>query len=351
MVERSAIDAVVAQYGNVLAGVQRVEPLGRGLINDTFAVEADAGAFVLQRLNPIFDPRIHENIEAVTRRLEHCGIPTPHLCRTDDEALWVEHDSGAWRLMTRLRGVSFDAVSDPAQAAAAAALLGRFHGALDGLDHTFVAMRSGVHDTPRHLQHLRDCLGQHRAHRLFPDVEPLAEAIFAAVDVLPAIDGVPDRAVHGDPKFNNILFEGPHPPADRQAVGLVDLDTVGPMPLHLEMGDAWRSWCNPRGEDESKATFDLAIFEASARSWASHRGFDLSAEEREGLLYGVDWITVELASRFLADALAESYFGFDASRYATRGEHNLVRARGQLALHEVVVACRQPRAEILGAAL
>lgn len=45
--------------------------------------------------------------------------------------------------------------------------------------------------------------------------------------------------------------------------GIVSLDTVGRMPLHREFGDAWRSWCNPGGEDQTAATFDMDVFAAS----------------------------------------------------------------------------------------
>jgi hypothetical protein len=77
-------------------------------------------------------------------------------------------------------------------------------------------------------------------------------------------------------------------------------------------------------------------------------GVHLTEAERRALLAGVEWISLELASRFAADALLESYFGWDARRFPGRGEHNLVRARGQLALHEAFVAMRKERAAILG---
>ena len=41
-------------------------------------------------------------------------------------------------------------------------------------------------------------------------------------------------------------------------------------------------------------------------------------------------MALELAVRFAADALRESYFGWDAERFESCGHHNLVRARGQL---------------------
>jgi len=46
-------------------------PLGTGLINRTFLVEEGGSRSVLQRVNPIFEPRIHENILAVTNALRH----------------------------------------------------------------------------------------------------------------------------------------------------------------------------------------------------------------------------------------------------------------------------------------
>ena len=50
---------------------------------------------------------------------------------------------------------------------------------------------------------------------------------------------------------------------------------------------------------------------------------------------------------FAADALREEYFGWDRARFARAGEHNLLRARGQWALHEDVVRLRAERARRL----
>src|SRR3989338_7349243 len=41
-------------------------------------------------------------------------------------------------------------------------------------------------------------------------------------------------------------------------------------------------------------------------------------------------ITLELACRFMTDYFVDDYFGWDASRYASRRAHNLARARGQI---------------------
>jgi hypothetical protein len=75
------------------------------------------------------------------------------------------------------------------------------------------------------------------------------------------------------------------------------------------------------------------------------------AETRHALVLGVEWVSLELAARFAADALLESYFGWDARRFPGRGEHNLLRARGQWSLHEAFVATRAEREAMLESAL
>ncbi|MCR9163190.1 MAG: phosphotransferase enzyme family protein [Nannocystaceae bacterium] len=345
-------DEVTAEQGRAVLDafgfdvVATVEPLGSGLINDTFAVSADGSQWILQRVHTVFSPQIHHNIAAVTEHLSAKGVPTPLLRPSAGGALWVERDGRAWRVMTRLRGVTFDAVRTSAQARAAAAALGRFHRGLEDLEHAFVGLRAGVHDTPAHLQRLRAALEGHAEHRLYDQVAPLAERLLAKAAALPDLAGLPTRVAHGDPKLNNVMFAGPQGPLAETAVGLIDLDTVGPMPLHLELGDAWRSWCNPKGEDETQAIFDLDVFEASVRGYASD-GPTLRSGEREALVFGVEIITLELAARFLADALAESYFGWNPQRFASAGEHNLARARGQFSLHEASLATRTQRARLL----
>jgi Ser/Thr protein kinase RdoA (MazF antagonist) len=328
----------------------RVRPLGRGLINQTYLIERDGNRFVLQRLAAIFPPTINDNIAAVTDALAQAGLLTPRLLPTGRGRWCLElgEDGGVWRLQTFVAGATFDRVQSPAQAEAAAALVARFHRAVDGLGHRFRGLREGVHDTPRHLARLREAMAQHPGHRLGGQVAALAEAIFRQAQSLPPLQALPARICHGDLKLNNILFAGETAPASQTALCLIDLDTVGPQSLAYELGDAWRSWCNLSGEDTAVARIDLEVFRASFDSYARAIGRALDEIERRALLGSVEWISLELAARFAADALNENYFGWDARRYPGRGEHNLVRGRGQLALHEAFVTTRAERAAILG---
>lgn len=330
-----------------LAGAA-VEPFGSGLINTTYKVtRSDGVATVLQRLNPIFDASIHHNILAVTEALARAGLDTPRLLPTRSGDAWLELDGEIWRMQTLIAGVSFDALADVEQAHAAGRFVGRWHAALVELDHAFVGLRVGVHDTPRHLARLRDAVEQCTGHRLYANVEPLATAVLDAAARLPALPSCPERIAHGDLKINNMMFAGHDAHGRRSPLALIDLDTVAPMPLAHELGDAWRSWCNRADENQPQARFDLELFAASLSGWQAGIGAPPSAEEREALLLGPEWISLELACRFAADALFESYFGWDPTRHAGRGEHNLARARGQWSLHQAIAETRSQRSELL----
>jgi Ser/Thr protein kinase RdoA (MazF antagonist) len=331
-----------------------ISPLPGGLINRTLLLEADDARAILQKVNPIFSPRIHENIAAVTSRLAQAGVTTPLLVATRTGAPYVagpELGEGVWRMMTHVEGVGFDAVTTPRQARSAGLLIARFHRALDGLPHEFVGMRANVHDTPRHLRRLAEVASTRSQHRLGAEVRALAEEIATAAERLPALPVLAPRVCHGDLKFSNVLFADHEPPASERAVCLIDLDTVGPLSLAYELGDAWRSWCNRAGEDTTLAVLDLDVMRSSLEGYREGLSGGLDAETRRALVLGVEWVSLELAARFAADALLESYFGWDPRRYPGRGEHNLVRARGQWSLHGAFVETRAAREEMLERAL
>ncbi|HHQ14534.1 MAG TPA: hypothetical protein ENK16_05860 [Chromatiales bacterium] len=207
-------------------------------------------------------------------------------------------------------------------------MLARFHRALDGLQHRFANPRLGVHDTDRHLARLRSALSDHQNHPRYRDVKPLARQILDLAGELDRLRPMPDRIVHGDPKINNMLFD----PISGAGRALVDLDTVGMMPLPLELGDAFRSWCNPAGEDDRSGEFSVELFAAGLEGYVSVAAGWLTADELVEVIPAVRTIITELAARFCADALYEDYFGWDPERFSSRSEHNQVRAAGQLAL-------------------
>ncbi len=315
-----------------------VRPFGTGLINKTFLVEAPGGErAVFQRLHPVFAGSVNEDIDAVTRHLDMKGLVTTRVIPAGDGALFVDDpvDARPWRALTLVNGTSVDRIDSPTRASAGGALVAQFHRAVSDLTYPYKHVRVGVHDTHKHLANLARALDEHPAHRLFDVVETTALEILRAGKELADFSKLPARNSHGDLKISNVLFDD-----GGRGICLIDLDTLGLMPWPHEMGDALRSWTNLLGEDVESAAVDVDIFRAAVSGYASQAHGFVTAAEREALVDGFFTICLELSSRFLADALQENYFGWNESKFRTRGEHNLLRARGQWSLAQSVQSKR-----------
>jgi hypothetical protein len=107
------------------------------------------------------------------------------------------------------------------------------------------------------------------------------------------------------------------------------------MPIELEIGDALRSWCNVEAEDSLNARFSADVFAAACQGYGR-----LDRAVAEMLPDATAKIATELAARFCADALEESYFGWDAQRFRSASEHNQTRCRAQLTLAADILSQR-----------
>ena len=301
-----------------------------GLINQTFVAGAPP-RYAVQRVNPLFSPRVHDDIEAVTAHLAARGLVTPRLVRTDAGALWAtDEDGGVWRVLTWVPGRTLNRITSPKNAAEAGALVARFHAAVADLEWEYRSVRPGAHDTLGHMRRL-----EASASSAAGDARAVADVILADWATWQGRLDLPEHHAHGDLKVSNLRFDD-----EGRGVCLLDLDTLARIPLDVELGDAWRSWCNPVGEDSAESVFDVAVFEASAAAYQGVRS--IPAEEREALVAGVERIALELASRFCRDVFEDCYFGWDPNRFSSRAAHNLFRARGQWSLARSV---RQRRGE------
>lgn len=310
------------------------------LINRTYLVQGDVGrgrqAMVLQRLHPVFAAHVHLDIEAVTLHLQRRQIETPYLLRNRNGALWLELNaegaSQVWRACSYVEGITVHRSADRAQLESAAELLGRFHAGLLDLQHEFVHVRP-LHDTRQHLAKLETALSSERG-RGDAEASELGKQILEHARLVRLdFSAFPQRVLHGDPKLSNVLFQRDDP---ARARCMIDLDTLGRGYLAYELGDALRSWGNRAGEDQTEADFDTEVLQAVIAGYARACPAAIPDEEICSAISGLETVSLELASRFAADAIFDSYFGWDATRYPTRRAHNLVRARGQFSLAATV---------------
>ncbi len=320
----------------------QLTPVTGGLINQTYAVrEGGAPIAVLQRVHPVFGGEVNHDLEAVTEHLAARGMVTPRLIRTRDGEVWRVHDGRVWRALTWIDGITVHAVPDPSWARAGGELLGKFHHAIADLRHDYRFARAGVHDTAAHLARL----AEHVAAGGDREAIDLGREIAGEAAAVPPLPHTALRHCHGDLKISNLLFAE----APLRGVCLVDLDTLGKSTMAFELGDAMRSWCNPRGEDADAVGFDLAIFAAAIRGFREVADGLLNEDERTSIVIGAETVSLELAARFAVDVFRNEYFGWDAARFPSRRAHNLVRARGQLTLSRAIRAARSEALAIVHA--
>lgn len=312
------------------------EPVASGLINSTWLVRDGAGGLVLQKLNHIFDASVNAKIAEVTAFLSSGPAGTTRLLKTASDALQVMVGEDCWRCLDYLPGSTYDRITDLKLAQVAGRALGDFHAAMQEYPASEHLPILTVHDLGKHTHTLIATMQAHANHPRYSIVSRAADEILNAIESLPELVVFPLANVHGDPKITNFIFED-----TKSTACLIDLDTIGRGQVLHELGDAFRSWCNPQGEECENASFELEIFVPALTAYLQVAGIPLNVEQSKYIGIAIEMICLELAARFCADALNESYFAWDSQRYASAGEHQLVRARGQLNLAKSVIANRQ----------
>jgi len=349
------LESIVSQF-NIPGSFVRAGRFGSGLINDTYLCEFAEGGeqrkYILQRINAgVFrhPGEVMKNVELVTthivNRLRRDGVTdpysvTPALIHTREGASHYRDASGAyWRMFHFIEsGEVFDRITGAGHACEIGRGLGRFQFLVADLDpgklHDTLP---GFHHTPAYLAEYDEAL---RADLKGRAAGPGAEAEFVSrrrplapllTDLMKS-GAIPLRVVHNDPKVNNVMIHK----VTREALCMLDLDTVKPGIVHFDFGDCVRSAANPAGEDAEdpdSVTFDLPLFEAVAKGYLREAGAFLTEKELELLPASVKVITFELGLRFLADYLrGDTYFRI---KYPS---HNLHRARVQFRLLESIEA-------------
>jgi hypothetical protein len=340
-VRNDVLAAAAANFG-VRGDVVSARPWGRGLIHESWTVDAPPGRILLQRLNrTVFpDPALMaENAASAAVRvdgaLRRAGDLEPRhrlvFLAGPDGRPWYRDDRGdVWRASRWIEHSRMPDSSRPAELRRAAAALGRFPGLVaggKGPEPAVVLPR--FHDTRRRVAVLRESLETDRAGRLgecrveckrLLDLADIAERLTATE--------LPTRFVHNDAKLDNVLVDE----TAGEVLCVVDLDTVMPGLAAHDFGDLVRSAVSGRAEDETDLetiTVREQVFRNLAAGYLEGASGWITDGEREVLVDGAIVLTYEQAVRFLADFLdGDAYFRVEEPA------HNLRRARAQLHLLE-----------------
>lgn len=316
-------------------------PFGNGHINDTYKIsllqKGVTHHYLLQLLNDkIFQQpqAVMENIQLVADHLSKKNYPLFILkpFKTKNGALlYRDGNENYWRVFNFFENtISYDKVETATQAFQAAKAYGCFAKALSDLkinqlnttipdfhnskkrmSDFLLAVKKGLPERVAEAKNEIDFILRH-------------ELLFNKIDQLE----LPLRAVHYDTKINNVLFDK----TTQKAVAVVDLDTVMPGTVLSDFGDMVRTFTSAFDEDEkdfSKVKMRVDIYEALSEGFLSEMGNLLTIQERGSLPDAGPWLTLMQAVRFLGD-----YLQGDAYYKIKYPDHNLVRAKNQLALFQ-----------------
>ena len=316
------------------------QAFGHGHINNTFRVTTQSGAqYVLQKINkyvfknPIW---VMANVSAVTNYLrQRVDDPrtTLHFIPTKDgQYYYKDLDGEFWRMYDFVGGFSLDAPESDEDFYQSALAFGRFQEMLsDYPASSLFEIIPNFHNTIDRYEKFKesvriDAVG--RAAGVQQDIAFMLEReeLGSTLQKMLECGILPLRVTHNDTKLNNVLLDT----ATRKSLCVLDLDTVMPGLSVYDFGDSIRFGAATAAEDEpdtSKMQLDLHLFEVFTRGFLEAAP-SLTDMEVQMLPMGALIMTLEVALRFLTDYLDGDLY-FSKIRYA---DHNLVRARSQMAL-------------------
>ena len=303
-----------------------IRPYGKGNVHDTFLVTLDGPAetkFILQRINTrIFHQPglVMQNLrifsEHVRNKLLHFPldsgrrweVPLVLLTKTGQDH-WIGPDGAFWRALSFIdQAQTFNTIQNTEHAGEVGFALGMFHALTHDLPVEKLAdTLEGFHITPGYLRHFDAVVGK-KTPPNSPEVKfglAFVNHRRTGVDFLETAKkkgALKIRPIHGDPKVNNVMIDS----TTRQAITLVDLDTVKPGLIHYDFGDCLRSCCNPLGEDTEQweaVRFEPDLCRAILRGYLSKAGNFLTENDYSFLFEAIRLIAFELGLRFFTDYL------------------------------------------------
>ena len=331
-----------------------------GHINDTYRVllridNTTEKEYIFQRIN---DYVFKEPVK-VMRNIKEISVHTQPKINGNscDIISFLDNKAGKnytivngdyWRVCYYVKNsVAFDYVEDSKVLYSAGFAFGRFQELLSDLpmEKLYVTIPD-FHNTKKRLDFFFEMVSLDPLGRAKDVREEIAffqvqrELATSLVDLLDKGE-LPLRVTHNDTKYNNILMDQD----TLVPLCVIDLDTVMPGLAAYDFGDAIRFAANTAVEDERdlpKVGLNMEHFEEFTRGFMTACHGFLTDKEVETMALGAIVITIELASRFLADHLnGDKYFRLH------RPNHNLDRARCQIKLAQDMLAQYDTMCEIV----
>lgn len=318
-----------------------VTPLGCGNINTTYLVDATPHPFVLQKISEAVFPDpvvVIDNFEAICNHLNgldldiRSGFRLSKPVYTRDRQLYIRDSSGAfWRGQEYVSTRAVSCLQSFQQARSLGRTLARFHllfesftpdnikDPLPGFHH----LKSYLQDYDQ-LEQTKDIHQDETSNFCKKNIE-IFRTKASAIEQLRGLGKLNLQLIHGDPKVDNFIFS-----KEGEAVGLLDLDTVGLGIAYHDLGDCLRSACSTTPETGGTTVhpqFDLHLCRGIIEGYFSAVDEDSCTLDPDYIYEGLFAICFELGLRFYTDHLkGDVYFN------VTKAGENAEKAANQFRL-------------------
>ena len=322
---------------------------GDGLINTTYRVETKESNnpnYLLQIVNhSIFRnvPELTKNIKRVTDHIRSKlekkypedidrRVLTPIDTFDGKGYYYEEGEDKYWRMFLFIEGArSYNQLSNENQAFTGGKAFGQFQKMLSDLPgEPLYPVLPDFHNTEMRIENFKKRVAADPVGRL-KEVQEEVDFLMERSEEYKKIvqmgrEGIiPERIVHQDTKFNNVLLD-----ENDDILCVIDLDTVMPGYVCYDIGDAIRNGANTGLEDDKNldnVNINMDLFRGFIKGYLSEAKEFLTPAEIDTLAFGAKLLTYEQAVRFLDDYIdGDNYYKIEYP------EHNLVRTRAQIKL-------------------
>lgn len=319
----------------------------QGHINSTFISTFDHNGklvkYTHQKINKnvfLHPDEVMENILKVTSHIQKKVEKLPDsdkrclhvILAKDGKPYYIDEDGEYWRTYAFIDDVNtFDSISDPEAARNLGKAIGIFQNQLSDFDgSSLYTTIPRFHDMNMRYGQLEGAIENDRAGRkasVQSEIDFLMENRDRGCRIWNGFENgtIPTRVTHNDTKMNNVLFSK----ETGEGLCVIDLDTIMPGTILFDTGDMIRTGCNTVTEDDpdiAKVDFNTELYKALYEGYTEKATF-LTEEEKSQIKESGRTITQIMAVRFLTD-----YINGDVYYHIAYPEHNIVRARNQIAL-------------------
>ncbi|MCP9612512.1 phosphotransferase enzyme family protein [Coprobacter tertius] len=325
--------------------VDVVEPLGTGLINDTYKVITrgeDNENYVLQRINhSVFKDvnLLQENVVNVTehirKKLQERGETdidrkTLRFIPAKDGKMYYFEEDEYWRVSVLIPNAKTFETVNPEFAYYTGKAFGDFQSMLVDIPYKLGETIPDFHNMEFRLDTFIKAIAQNKAARL-TEVQWMVDELLSRASEMCKAEKLhregklPKRITHCDTKVNNMLFD-----ENGKVLCVIDLDTTMPGYVLSDFGDFIRTGANTGAEDDENldnVSINMDIFRAFAKGYIESAKSFLLPVEIENLPFGAKLLTYMQTVRFLTDYIdGDIYYKI---KYPT---HNWVRSQAQFRL-------------------